>query len=224
MAPREPARPITIAHRAANDLNALAEAFARGVDYAEADLWLYRGRLEVRHEKTAGPLPLLWDWWYVRPGWGRRLLLPDLLAAAGPGKLLLDLKSRGPAFAPAVDRALREAGKADAVAFTGGAGRLDPLVRRLPRVPAYYTAGSPGRLAVLRPRLTRREIRYVSIDSRFLTRDIVDELRDAGVESIITWAVETEETARRVLGWGVTGITSDDLDLLGAVRDGALSG
>ncbi len=50
--------PLLIAHRAGNDLNELAKAFAIGVDYAEADVWLYKNRLEVRHDKTTGLIPL----------------------------------------------------------------------------------------------------------------------------------------------------------------------
>ena len=50
----------------------------------EADLHLRRGRIEVRHLKTLGPLPLLWDRWRLAPGWRPRLELGALLAAAGP--------------------------------------------------------------------------------------------------------------------------------------------
>ena len=64
-----PEQPLIVAHRAGNHLDKLAEAFALGVDYAETDVWLHRGRLEVRHEKTLGPLPLLYDRGRLFPGW-----------------------------------------------------------------------------------------------------------------------------------------------------------
>ena len=93
---------LLIAHRAGNDLKLLSQAFAVGVDYAEADVWLYRKRLEVRHDKIAGLLPLLWDRWSLRPGWKPRLVLSQVVrAAAGRGKLYLDLKGEEQAL-PAV--------------------------------------------------------------------------------------------------------------------------
>jgi hypothetical protein len=48
--------PITIAHREVNSIVTLRAAEAAGVDVIECDLWLHRGRLEVRHSKTLGPI------------------------------------------------------------------------------------------------------------------------------------------------------------------------
>ena len=220
-----PPHPLTIAHRAGNRLDRLGEALAAGVDYAEADLWLYRGRLEVRHEKTAGPLPILWDRWLLKPGWTPRLSLEELLAAIGDGgRLLLDLKGRDEGLAEALAKALERAGAVDSVAFTSPTwSYLDRLSELLPEVTRFYTIGSLQRLAALRPRLDRREIARVAIDSRMLTAEIVAELGGAGVETITTWAVETPEKAREVLAWGVRGITSDSLPLLVALREGRIS-
>jgi hypothetical protein len=66
------------------------------VPFVEADLHLYAGRLEIRHLKTLGPLPILWDRWSLAPPWAPRLLLDRLLGAMAPGThLMLDLKGRG---------------------------------------------------------------------------------------------------------------------------------
>ena len=54
---------ILVAHRAGNDLKRLHEAEALGIAHIEADVRLWRGRLEVRHLKTLGPIPVLWDRW-----------------------------------------------------------------------------------------------------------------------------------------------------------------
>ena len=51
---------LAIAHRAGNSLTELRQAAALGVDAIECNVH-ERGRLEVRHLKTAGPLPFLWD-------------------------------------------------------------------------------------------------------------------------------------------------------------------
>ncbi|MEX0786283.1 MAG: glycerophosphodiester phosphodiesterase, partial [Dehalococcoidia bacterium] len=218
-----PLQPL-VAHRAGNDLAALAKAFATGVDFAEADVWLRRGRLEVRHDKTAGPLPFLWERWTLKPGWTPRLLLHDVLAAAsGHGRLFIDLKGSEARIPDAVAGAVRQAGAGDSVAFSTPTWPfLDRLAELLPDAPLFYTLGKIERLAELRPRLARREIRCVSVDSRILTQEIMLELRAGGVGPVVSWAVETPEDARRVLGWGA-GVTSKDLALLAAIRNGELS-
>src|SRR5689334_23993901 len=89
--------PFLVAHRAGNDLALLRRAERVRPRLIEADVHLYRGRLEVRHLKTLGPLPVLWDRWYL--AWRRtaRLELPELLVSAAPDTaLMLDLKGRDP--------------------------------------------------------------------------------------------------------------------------------
>ena len=67
------------------------------------DLWLHRGRLEVRHAKTVGPLPLLRERWRLSPGWGARLELDAVIEAAGGDvRLMVDLKSETLALSEAV--------------------------------------------------------------------------------------------------------------------------
>ncbi len=217
--------PLIVAHRAGNHLDKLAEAFALGVDYAEADVWLHRARLEVRHEKTLGPLPFLYDRGGLFPGWVPRLLLRDVLQAAlGQGKLFLDLKGAEPGLPDAVASAIQQAGAEDIVAFSSPRwAYLDRLAEPLPQATRFYTISNPERLAELRPRLGRGEIEAVAIHSRMLSAEIVQELTQSGVRTMTTWAVETEADARRVLDYGETGVTSKDLALLAAIQRGELS-
>ena len=151
------------------------------------------------------------------------MLLGDLFAAAGRGLLYLDLKGGDERLAEEVAKLIERAGALERVAFSGGWSHLDKLAALLPQAPRFYTVGSPQRLQALRPRLERNEIAAVAIDSRFLTPAIVSDLRGAGVKKIVTWAVETEDAARRVLAWGVGGVTSDSLALLAAIGAGRIS-
>ncbi len=217
-------RPLTIAHRAANRLSTLGEAFAVGVDYAEADVWFYRGRLEVRHDKTAGPLPILWDRWTLKPIWTRRLSLEDLLdAASGKGRLFLDLKGRATGMAEAVARSVERARIAECVAFSSPVwDHLDRLGGLLPQVPRFYTIGTLRRLRLLRPRLASGKVSCVSIDADFLTQTMVARLKESGVGTIVSWHVETPARVRRLLSWGVSGVTSDSLSLLASIRNGEI--
>ena len=214
--------PLTIAHRAGNSVERVLEAYATArVDYVEADVWLHRGRLEVRHDKTAGPLPILWERWRISPAFGRRPVLDDVLdAAAGRGAVFIDCKGNDEGLAQAIAGAVERHDAAAWVAWSGGWAHLDRLRALLPQVPRFYTAGSLRRLAQMRPRLRHSEIDAVSIDSRFLTREIVAELKALGVATLATWAVADAAGAERVLGWGVDAVIADDLALLRAIRSG----
>ena len=104
--------PLLIAHRAGNEPARLRAAERAGADVIEADLHLRRGRLELRHLKTAGPLPLYWDRWALAPPWRRFDDLDDLLAAARPETaLMLDLKGSDPAAARMLSAALSRAAR-----------------------------------------------------------------------------------------------------------------
>jgi glycerophosphoryl diester phosphodiesterase len=49
---------ITIAHQAGNDLSAARQALASGVHLVEADVHLFRGRLEMRHHEVVMTWPV----------------------------------------------------------------------------------------------------------------------------------------------------------------------
>src|SRR5437762_473370 len=105
-------RPLTIAHRAGNDPARARLAIEAGVDVLEADVWRHRGRLEVRHTKTMGRIPLLWDRWSLERGWGARLELEALLELLPPSSaIMLDLKGNAPELSGEVMRALRRSAR-----------------------------------------------------------------------------------------------------------------
>jgi glycerophosphoryl diester phosphodiesterase len=209
-------RPFLIAHRGGNRLERLRESERLGISLVEADVRLFRGRLEVRHLKTVGPLPLLWDRWELASPWAPRLRLGPLLQATGPStELLLDLK--GPR---------RRLGELVANALTPYLGRrrftvcarsprvLEPFVG-LP-VRRFHSVGSKRQLARLLRGLASSRADGVSIHARLLDRDVVRELRRVA-DVIVTWPVNRAEDARRLTGLGVDGLISDEpAALLGA--------
>ena len=207
-------RPLTIAHRAGNDLARLRAAIAADVDYTEADVWLAGDELAVQHDR-----PAALAWW--GPFWPLRrapLPLTEVLAGARGTTLLIDISGRDPDTAQAVAGAVDQAGAEDRVAGCGDWNHLDRLGELLPRVPRFYTIGKVRDLESLRPRLARREVRAVSIYRGAVTPAIVRELKNAGVETTIAWTVNDPAEARRLLSWGIDGITSDSLELLAALR------
>jgi glycerophosphoryl diester phosphodiesterase len=214
--------PITIAHRAGNNLAKLEAAFDLGIEFAEADVWWRRGKLEVRHDKSAGPIPFLWDRWSLRPD--RNVLAFDKLldATLGRGKLFLDLKGTSSQLAEAIVAEAARRNAQDIIAASGNWPHLDTLATLLPDARLFYSVGSLVRLESLRPRLAQRAIAGISIDGAFLTEEIVDELKGSGVKTIVSWHVDTAERAREVLAWGVRGITTSNLELLVALRRGEI--
>ena len=148
-------RVLAIAHRAGNSLHALHLANELGVDVIEADVFEHRGRLEVRHLKTAGPLPFLWDKWELVPASRPRLGLAELLEADRHGTtFMLDLKSRRTSAAQAIAEFLHDNGHHQPVLVCGRYWPAVDALAALPFVRPVPSARNRIELALLRPRLS----------------------------------------------------------------------
>ncbi len=215
------ARPITIAHRAGNELSLLRQAEAAGVDMVEVDLWFYRGRLEVQHLKTLGPAPILWDRWRLAPSWLPRLQLVDLLEAVGEETtLLIDLKGRDRRLPEALVAAVeRQRVQGWHVVSSQSWSLLDAL-GRAPGSSAVYSIGNRRQLRKVWSRLDHMEHPAVSIHQRLLDAATVRALKERST-SIITWPVNDERRKEELVAWGVDGIISDNLELLRQTVRGA---
>lgn len=206
--------PFIVAHRAGNDLGRLRAAEALRLPLVEADVHLFAGRLEVRHRKTLGPVPILWDRWELAPPWAPRMLLGELLAAGAPGtELMLDLKGHDPRLSGRVLTAIEASGTAGRVTVCSQDWRLlEPLAAR-PGVRVVHSVGNARQLARLRR--GRGPLAGVSIHERLLDAAVVDELRRrAGL--VLSWPVESVAHARRLAGWGVDGLISRSYERLAA--------
>ena len=199
---------FVVAHRAGNAPGRLRSAEALGIRHVEADVRLWRGRLEVRHLKTVGPLPLYWDRWALAGPRSRYPTLPEVLAAAAPRtELVLDLKGRSLRLAHAV-RELLPAGRQVTICARSwpllDAFGEDAHVRRV------HSVGSERQLR----RLLRRADRLdgVSIHERLLDARSAAELLDRGA-TLMTWPVRTVRRARELVALGVDGLIVDDLQL-----------
>jgi glycerophosphoryl diester phosphodiesterase len=204
--------PFPIAHRAANDLSALRRAESRGLPIVEADVRLFRGRLEVRHLKTLGPVPVLWDRWTVASPFAPRLLLDELLAAAAPEtELLLDLKGSNRRLARLVLPALQQAGRAG----TSVAARAWPLLelfRDVPGVRRFHSVGSFAGLRRLMREGAAADVEAVSIHARLLDAGVVARLGGLA-RTVVTWPVSSLAHAQLLGSWGVSGVVTEDLEL-----------
>jgi len=212
-------RPLLVAHRFANEPHLLDRATRAGADLIEADVWLYRGRLEVRHWKTMGPLPLRWDRWYIERAGPPALLLEQLLDTLGDEQdLLLDVKGRDPAIAAMLVDLLRRRRPGRPIVVSSQNWRLLDRFRPYDEVRLVHSIGYRWQLWLAWRRLRTDAHDAISIQFRLLTPDVVARLQRR-VGTIITWPVNGIVRLEQVTEWGVDGITSDSAELLSYAAD-----
>ncbi|WP_322795193.1 hypothetical protein [Tepidiforma sp.] len=215
---------FAIAHRAGNEPGALARAAEAGALAAEADLWLHRGRIEVRHTKTAGPLPILWDRWSLHRGWGHRLQLHELLAAAPPGLLLhLDLKGWDDRLGPAAARAMAELAPGRPYLVSAQRWSLLEPFHRVPEALVIHSAGSERKLRQLAAHLAGRERTAVAVHRELVSPGAAAVLRGLAVR-VLAWPVNDAALIEPLAALGVNGFITDRLEVVRAVAGGAAGG
>ena len=204
-----------IAHRAGNNLHDLERALAVGVDAIECDFWHDRGRLALRHERKLPALPVWYDRWYIRFSIGE-LSLPDLLREINfRSELFLDIKSSTPAAAEAVLRLYHdnESMMPPALVSSREWRLLDQLGDASTEMRMFYSVGRASGLDALvrRARISPRPA-GTSIRHTLLSADVVARLHEAGLQ-VFAWTVNNRHRAEELLGWGVDGLISDDINL-----------
>lgn len=207
---RPPHRPFVVAHRSGNSLIALQAAEALGVEAIEADAHLYRRRIEIRHLKTLGPVPILWDRWSLASPFAPRLVAGELLAAVGPQtELVLDLKGRDRRLSAALLEAL--AARLAAGGRTTICARHWPLLdpfRGVDGLRRVYSVGSARGLRRLRRHLEGNHAEAVTIHERLLDSATVQELRELA-DTVMSWPINTLDRAEELVRWGVDGLITD---------------
>jgi glycerophosphoryl diester phosphodiesterase len=204
-------RPLAVAHRAGNSLAALHRANEMGVDVIECDVHHHRGRLEVRHLKTAGPLPFLWDRWELASARAPRLGLHELLEAERHGTtFMLDLKGRRTAAARSVAGLLHRGGHHAPVLVCGRYWPSVETVAELPWVRPVLSARNRAELALLHRRLADGPpVHGVSVHRDLLDAGTVARLSER-VEVVMTWPVNDLASLDSLVARGVSGIISDE--------------
>jgi glycerophosphoryl diester phosphodiesterase len=209
---------LLIAHRAGNDPAGVPAAERAGADVIEADLHLWRGQLELRHLKTAGPFPVYWDRWALAAPWRSFPRLGDLLAAVQPETaLMLDLKGVDPMGAKLLSTALGQAARRAPVFVSA---RSWPLLDGIDPAVAHRVASAarPGQLDRLIAHAPGRGLHGASLHLRLLERRRLDALREHA-PVLMTWPVNHRLEVERATALDVSGLISDDLRLLAALRE-----
>ena len=207
-------RPLVIAHRAGNELHEAKHAFDAGADLIETDIWRYRNRLELRHIKTMGPVPLLWDRWELHPGWGHRFQLEDLLKDLPiEARLFLDLKGVDPKLPVQTIEYIRSVQADRQIILCGRTWSQLDLIEHEKGVTTFYSVGSDEELALIWDRIERMEHPAISIHKRYLVEETVRRFKEKDV-TIVTWPVNTFGEAKRLHELGVDGFTTDNQELV----------
>ena len=219
-----PHRPFAVAHRAGNSLPGLRAAEEAGADWVEADVWRFRGSLEVRHLKTMGPVPLLWDRWRLARASAPRLQIEEVLAAAAPGtRFMFDLKGHDARLPAELVRAVAASGRGAPFMVSSQSWDLLECFRDLADIPVAHSVGGPLQLRRVWKRLTWHDRHIISIHFKLLDAPTVRELKERA-SSVITWPINTPERLEKVVQWGLDGFTSDSLELIRAHATGAATG
>ena len=209
-------RPFAVAHRSGNSIEALTAVSADDADVIEADVWLHHGRLEMRHMRTVGPLPIYWDRWFLKLRWAPRLFIAEMLQAMPPGvALMLDLKGSARRLPSELVAAVREAGVERVSVCSRNWQLLDPF-EAYPEIAVVHSIGREYELRRAWERLEADQNDAVTLHARLLTRETVQRLK-AKVSTVMTWPVNDEGALELALDCGVDGMISDDRALLRSV-------
>jgi hypothetical protein len=194
----------------------LRDAERLGVALVEADVRLFRGRPEIRHLKTVGPLRLYWDRWELASPFRRSLVLPELLgSSAGATELMLDLKGANTHLAEIVRQELEPYMPARRFTVCARSWELLDAFDGLP-VRRFASVGNRRQLRALLARFAERRLDGVSIHERLLDALVVAEVRSvAGL--VLTWPVNVPARARELVRLGVDGLISDDAAVIAPV-------
>ena len=236
-------RPVRIAHAYGNRRDRLAQALSADVDMIEADVWFTGGEVHIRHEHRLGRLPLLVDrrsrsmpvigpWalplprdYFLRPELSPFRLGRLLDTVDGRKSVLIDVKgnqtTNAAAFAAEIVRHVQERGAARWTAVCGHWRVMDAIREAAIGVDVRYTIESPARLERYLQRLfAGRASPAVCAYHALLDQPAMRVLQERGVD-VYAWTVDDEQRASALLELGVSGVTSNDLDLLARLGNDA---
>lgn len=205
---------LAIAHRAGNDLAVLHQAAVLGAHVIEADVHLHRGRLEVRHQKSMGRLPWLWDKWQVYPADLERMLLDELMDALPAGQtVMLDLKGMGK-VGPSTLAHLHERSVEHPLWVCARWWPSSLAFTDVPWAKVLLSARGRTEIARLRRHLRTSSPPYgVSVHLSMLRPDLVDELQSYGTK-VLSWPVDDEASLTRAQALGIDGAITKDLGIV----------
>lgn len=210
--------PFASAHRAGNSRQAAIRAIEAGADLLETDIWLHKGQLELRHKRTLGPIPILWEKWAIEPGWKPRYLLRDLLQdVPGHVMIFLDFKGEEQGLGPAVLEELHRYAPDRVVATCGRNYPQLQVIDDAPNIITFYSVGEEEEWPVAQELIRRSTTPALSIAANLATQERIDWMTTLG-GPVVCWDVQRPEEMERLRAMGVDGFTTDSRDVIQDVR------
>lgn len=199
-----------IAHRAGNSRLDARRAIESGAVAIEVDVHLFRGRVEARHARTIGPVPLLADRWWIGRHGGHDLLCDIIAEIPDSCTLVIDLKGRSVRLARTVRRLIEDSGRSLAVLVCARRWRLLDEFRNTPHVIPVHSLAWQWQLRWLERKMLRGSVSAVSMHARLVmsTRGL-RVVRH--VDIAMSWPINCEQRAQRMLDAGVVGCITDDV-------------
>lgn len=226
-------RPRVFAHRGGsalapeNTIEAFDNGLALGADGFELDVHLSRdGIVVVHHDRTldrtttlTGPIAARDARELVR---ANVPVLADVLARYRHAHIIVELKDNSIALAAAVVDVIRSARATSRVCVGSFGLRVLRVVRALAPTLATSAAREEVRWALYRSwmRCPVSRVSYAGYQvpewagrTHVVSRRFIEMSHEAGL-GVQVWTVNTEEDARRLLGWGADGLITDRPDLI----------
>ncbi len=206
-----------------NTLPSIRSAFARGADAVEIDVRLTRdGEAVLLHDDT---LQRLW-------GHDVRLdavtapqlqeltgggipTLREALAAAGAGRVMIDLPGATPESVRTVVGQVRECGARERTYYSAGPNTMLAVRAADPGAEialTWTTLAPPRRVLIDAVAPTWLNYRFGLVD-----RELTDALHRDGL-LVSAWTADTRGTMRRLIAAGVDSVTTNRVDALAGVR------
>ena len=212
-------KPFASAHRAGNTREQAFRAIEAGADLLETDIWLHKGRLELRHKQTLGPIPILWEKWSIAPGWTPRYQLRDLLRDVPEDILLfLDFKGEEMDLGPQVLKELQHFSPDRLVAICGRNYPQLQTIADAPNILCFYSVGDDEEWPQAQKLIAASEFPALSIHASLVTPERMAWMNTIG-GIVVCWDVHTAEQMRELRKLGVDGFTTDNHNLIAKIRD-----
>lgn len=212
-------RPFASGHRAGNSRQAALAAIDAGADLLETDIWLHRGRLELRHEGRLGPTPILWEKWNSIPKRYKHFTLRDLLKETPDTTLLfLDFKGKHMGLGPAVLAELERTAPNRVIATCGRDYPQLQTIADAPNIITFYSVGTEEEWPVAQEYIAASPAPALSLIANMATEERIAWMKERyGV--VVCWGVENVDDMQRLFALGIDGFTTDHADVLAHIRE-----
>lgn len=211
-------KPFASAHRGGNSRSSALKAIQAGADLLETDIWLHKGRLELRHKRTLGSIPILWERWSIAPGWTKRYELRDLLHDTPEDVMLfLDFKGKSLELGPEVLKELRRSAPQRMVSICGRNYPQLQIIADEPNILCFYSVGEESEWEGAKELIAASNHPALSLDASLATPERMEWISGIG-GTVVCWNVRSAEHMEELRALGVDGFTTDQLSLVERIR------